>query len=367
MARDYAKLIGSLIAHAEDEGNSEEARATYRAKAEELMREYRIAEEETIATDQFSILPGRFEIVLLESDAMHNPLRYQYVQIWEEVAKHAGVRFHVEYLWPAWSKEASEENEDVVTGVVVIGYGYESDVRLAEMLWTSARLVFMTRIDARVNPALSDQENCYFMRNSGMSRIDIAAQLWGEETRVKAGPHAKVQKLYLAECEKRGEEPKVSGRGIQVSLYREAYADSFVDQFGWQLREARDAADATSGPLELPGRKERVAEAFYEEFPNQRPATPEENAERVMAWKLRAEQPCSDCTKTKSKTGKCRFHRPYETTKADRARWERTSRSPEAAAGRAAGAAAAREVNVSRTAGPRTQSTDAAPARPQIG
>ncbi len=365
MARDYAKLIGHLIAKAEsaaDLGHNEEAKA-YQLKAEQLMREYRISEEETIAGDSFSIVPIRFEVVLMETSAIHNPFRYHYSEIWREVAKHSGVIFKMDYRFP---KLGETETEDVKTGLLAVGYGYESDVRLAELLWTAARLVFMTRIDARVNPDLSDQQNCYYLRNSGMSRIDIAAALWGEETRLKAGPHAKVQKLYLAECAARGEEPKVAGRGIQVSVYRDAYADAFCDELGWKLREARDAADSQGGALELPGRKERVQEAFWDAFPDERPETPEQKAERMRLAAERAAQPCEDCKKTKSKTRKCRRHRPYEPTAADRKRWARAE-GPEAQAGRMNGAAAARSVNVSRTAGPRTQRADAAPVRPQIG
>ena len=364
MARDYAKLIGHLIAKAESAaelGQEEEAKS-YRAKAERLMREYRISEEQTIAGDAFSIVPIRFEVVLLESSAIHNPLRYQYAVIWSEVAKHAGIRFKLEYRFP---KCDETETEDAKTGLVAVGYGYESDVRLAEMLWTSARLVFMTRIDARVNPALSDQENCYFMRNSGMARADVAVKLWGSGVKDGAA-HGKVQRLYLAECSKRGEEPRVAGRGIQVALYRKAYAEAFCDEFGWKLREARDAADSTGGALELPGRKERVNEAFWEAFPEERPETPEQKAERLARYSEEACKPCTDCSKTKSKTRKCRRHRPYVPTAADRKRWERES-GPEAEAGRMNGAAAARSVNVERTAGPRAQRTDAAPVRTQIG
>lgn len=360
---DYAKTIGHLIAKSEsaaEMGHEEEASA-YRLKAEELMRKYRISEEETIAGDAFSILPQRFEVFIMEGASMTNDFRFHYQEIWREIAKHAGVVYHMEYRFPGYEEVA---NEDFKTGLVAVGYGYESDVRLAEFLWTAARLVFMTRIDARVNPALSDQENAYYLRNSGMSRIDIAAALWGEETRVKAGPHAKVQKLYLAECEKRGEKAKVAGRGIQVSIYREAYADAFTDELGWKLREARDAADAQGGALVLPGRKERVQEAFWTAFPDERPRveTPEEREARLR----RMAEPCADCVKTKSATGACRRHREYVPTAADRKRWAKAE-TPEARAGRSAGAAAARSVNVSRTAEPRSQRAEAAPVRPQIG
>lgn len=363
MARDYAKLIGHLIAKAESAGelgHEEEAKA-YRLKAEELMREYRITEEQTIAQDQFSILPQRYEVVLLESNGYLNPFRQDYADLWRQIARYAGIRYQLEMRWTNRPYEVLDEAK-----LVAVVYGYEMDVRLAEFYWTSARLVFMTRIDARPNPELSDQVNCYYLRNSGMSRIDIAAKLWGEETRLKAGPHAKVQKLYLAECEARGEAPRVSGRGIQVKLYREAYANSFVSEFGYRLREARDAADSAGGALDLPGRKQRVDEAFYEAFPHCRPMSAEERAKWAAKHEER-EANCEACDRTKSKTGKCRRHRPVQYTEADYRRWDRTQNSPEAQAGRANGAAAARAVNVERTAGPRSQRAEAAPQRDALG
>lgn len=361
---NYAAKIGKLIAMAEDETLSAEARIAYREKAELLMREYRISEEQTIAGDQFSILPGRFEVVLMESNAYLNDLRDDYVSLWREIARHAGVRSVVEFRW----SDKPYHNYDECQLVAVV-YGYEIDVHIAEFYWTAARLVFMTRIDARPQSTLTDQENCYFMRNSGMSRIDIAAALWGEETRLKAAPHARVQNLYLAECATRGEEPRVAGRGIQVKAYREAYANSFVSEFGWRLREARDAADSKGGVIDLAGRSERVDEAFYAAYPGRRPMTAEQQAEAQAKWAAEAEAEladCEACKTTKSKTGKCKRHRPVEYSEADYRRWDRKQNGPEARAGRANGAAAARAVNVERTAGPRTQRTEPAPTRSQI-
>lgn len=364
MARDYAKLIGHLIAKAESAqeiGHEEEAKA-YRLKAEELMREYRISEEETIAQDQFSVLPKRFEVVLQEDAYYRSEFSAQYRQIWHEVARHAGVSYVLEYRYP---KYGADEDQDRLTGVVAVGYGYEIDVRLAELLWTAARLVFMTRIDAKVNPELSDAENCYYLRNSGMPRNEIAEKLWGSD-RKDGAAHGKVQKLYLAECARRGEDPKVAGRGIQVGLYRQAYADAFVNQFGWRLREARDAADSAGGVLELKGRKERVAEALYAEFPDSRPMSAEER-EELRKKHQAAIDDCPACKTTKSKSGKCKYHRPRYATAEDYRRWDRQENSPEARAGRRNGAAAANAVNISRTAGERTQRAEARPDRPALG
>jgi hypothetical protein len=359
---DYAAKIGSLIAMAEDETLPKAARDSYRLKADQLMREYRIAEEETIAGDVFSLAPVSREIVLMESGAYDNPMSGHYQSLFRSIAKYAGVRFVVEYRWT--DEPFSNLEESALMAVV---YGYDMDIRIAEFYWTAARLVFMTRIDARPDATKSDQENCYYLRNSGLKRNDIAHALWGSAYN-DGHAHGRVQKLYLAECATRGEEPRVAGRGIQVSLYREAYANSFVSEFNWRLTDAKNAADTAGGALELPGRAERVDEAFYTAYPKRRPMTEEQMAARQARWDAEeaAMGPCQACLKTTSKTGLCRRHRPSETTQADYRRWARAD-GPEARAGRANGAAAARSVDVVRTAGTRTQRTESAPTRPALG
>lgn len=347
--RNYAKTIASLIANAEDENLPESARASYRAKAESMMREYRVAEEEAIATEGAATVPVRDLVTIMESRALHNTLRGQYWTMWNQIAIHCGIRIEGKYRY-------AEDGESRLESVAV---GYEGDIRYAELLYTAARLVFMTRIDARANILLTDQENCYFMRNSGMKRNEIARALWGSAPDDGAA-HGKVQKLYLAECAVREETPRVSGRGIQVDVYREAYARSFVNELGWRLHAASDAVDSAEGGLVLHGRKERVDEAFYTEFPHRRPMTEEQRAAQDAAWDAE-EADCDACAKTKSKSGKCTRHRPSQLSAAAVRRYERLTHSPEARAGSASGQAAAKEVHIGR----QTQKTNRATGSPE--
>lgn len=352
--RDYAKTIAHLIANAEDETLPAAARANYRAKAESMMREYRVAEEEAIATEGVATVPVLDKIVIMESRALHNPLRNQYWTMWSQIAKHCGIRIEGKYVY-------AEDGESRLEASAV---GYEGDIRYAELLYTAARLVFLTRIDARVNTSLTDQQNCYFMRNSGMKRNEIARALWGSAPDDGAA-HGKVQKLYLAECASREETPRVSGRGIQVDIYREAYANSFVNELGWRLHAASDAVDSAEGGLVLHGRKERVDEAFYNEFPHRRPMTDEERAAREAAWEAE-EADCEPCAKTKSKSGKCSRHRPTHLSAADLRKYERLHHSPEAQAGGRSGRAAAKEVHIGRQTEKTTRATGS-PERTALG
>jgi hypothetical protein len=363
--RTMAEKIGKLVAMSEDESLPAAARASYAEKAEHLMREYRVNEERVISTAGSSIFPAAFEIVLIYGNGRWYQSEFQdsYTRIWREVANHAGLKSHVQYQY---------DDEQDTRSVVAVGFGYEMDIRLAQFLWTSAHLTFATRIDAKVDPNLSDQLNCYFMRGSGMERNDIANALWSSAY-TDGAAHGKVQKLYLAECVARGETPSVGGKGFQAKRYRKAYAEGFGDQFGWRLRDARSAVDAKSGGLVLAGREERVAEAYYEAYPKRRPMNEEQmaaqQAESDAYWAARDEEErkCRESGKcSKTKNG-CRTHRAVEVTVAQRARWDRECKAPERTAGRRAGAAAASAVEFRRTAGERAQHAEAAPSRVQIG
>jgi hypothetical protein len=355
MARNYAKMIGALLANAEDEAQSEAARAAYRAKAEHLMREYRIEEEEAIASESTTAVPVADEITIMEKAAYSNPLRKYYWQMWGSIVRHCGLRTAGKY-------EGLRHGDDSKLTATVVGY--EGDIRYAELLYTAARLVFLTRIDARVDRSLSDQENCYYMRGSGLSRKEIATALWGSQP-TDGAAHGKVQKLYVAECAARGETPKVSGRGIQVSVYREAYARGFVGELFWRLDAASSAVDKESGGLVLHGREDRVDEAFYSLFPNHRPQTDEERAKAEADYAERVAN-CHDCKKTKHASGQCRYHRPTELTAADRKRQERMYGSAEASAGMRAGSRAASDVHIGRSGTP-ARRAGAAEERNAIG
>ncbi len=298
----------------ENEGNSEAA-ATYRTKAEELMVKYRIEQEETIATDPAAVKPIQVDLDLA---GMGSKYKNHYHTMWYWIAKHCGVESWCEYKY-------DEAGYKLVAHVV----GYDEDTRYAEMLFTSARLVFTEKLEPRIDPAKSDQVNVYRLRSAGIERIRIAEMMWSNTDKVSL---ARVGRLYKAECEERGEEAMLSGRGVTGKAYRDQYADAFVSTLHTRLWQARQAAGGGGG-LVLHGRADRVKEAFYAFYPNQRPkpALPEAEPEK-----------CERCEKAKS--GQCREHRVS---------YGRSPKGPDynsvaAERGRMAGRAAARDVQLNR-------------------
>lgn len=324
---NYAAKIQALLATAESLADTNpEAAANYRAKAETLMREYRVAEEEALAQDIAASLPIKVEIPLAPAgrDGMS---RHWYGSIFSRIADHCGVRYVTGYRQPDYA---------LVATVV----GYEGDVRYAEFLYTAAYLMFATRIDPVWDDTLPEAENIWRLRNAGIERRKIADRAWGNGSQAKA--RTKVQRIYLKECAVRGEEARAAGLGHQTSVYRDAYAQSFVTTLGRRLQMAREAADSVGGGLVLHGRSDRVDEAFYGHFPHMRPAAPTETVVVVDT-----EGECERCKA--AKTGHCRKHPALTWTKADERRWQARNNSPSARAGQESGRTAAEGVALRQT------------------
>lgn len=301
------------------EGNTEAA-DSYQAKAEALMVKYRIEQEETIAVDPAAVSPIQVDIDLVGFGSQY---KTSYHHIWWYIAQHCEVRTWVEYVYT--------ERGYIMRAHVV---GYEDDVRYAEMLFTSARLVFTERLEPKIDHSLTEQVNVYRLRSAGIERVRIAEMLWGNTDKVFLG---RVGRLYKAECEERGEPALLSGRGVTGRAYREQYAEQFVATLRSRLFQARQAASASGGGLVLHGRKERINEAFYAFYPDQRPAPALPAGEQPKR--------CEKCAK--AKRGYCNEHSPG------------SSRAPKgidpdsiaAQRGRMAGASAARSVQVGRGGG----------------
>lgn len=301
----------------EKEQENRAAAANWRTKAEELMVKFRIDQENLLARDATAAVPVKVGIDLCSYNSEY---QQAYVNLFYAVAVHTGCR--VAYGVKSYR-------------VTAYAVGYSEDIEYTEMLFTAARLVFAERLEPQVQQHLSDQENVYRLRSAGIERVRISEMLWGNRDKANL---SKVGRLYKAECAKRGEQAALSGRGVTGKTYREQYAQEFPWALQTRLQRARDAAGRMGGGLELHGRRERVEEAFYKEFPELRPKP---------AVEASTPSTCGSCKTTKHPSGLCKDHRPRQETAADRARRARYY-SPAAQAGRAAGTAAASHVQLDR-------------------
>lgn len=334
MTIDQAKLdammsrVAKLLAVAEDSATTPEAAANYRAKAAQIRREYQIAEEDIIAQDAGAILPTSKRIELMEDNG--SDFTRQYQSMWYAITDHCGIRSVIRW----------EIGEAGKYALVATAVGYASDIRYAELLWVSARMMFGARLEPVMDRSIPEEEMVYRLRSAGIERNRISAMMWGKATH---SGNAKVTRLYIRACEARGEDPAVAGRSVSAKDYRTVYAREFVNRLSRRLLAAQDAADSIGGGIQLHGRSERVDEAFYERFPSYRPQPKPEATEEA-----KPEEPCAKCAK--AKTGKCRDHREYSLTKADHRRLDRMYYSETARRAAASGRDAADLVELSRTA-----------------
>jgi len=249
--------VRNLLTKADDAGVTEEESALFRAKAEELMTKYRIAEEGLIATDAMAVTPVIRDFMFTTPG---NRFMTDYVSILSSIAAHAGIKL-------VWGYESGDGTAERPRGYYAHLIGYDGDVRLAEWLWASAALVFRAHLEPSYDATVSDQVNAYRMRAAGWLRKDIAEAIWGDNT---PALRSRAQRAYEAECVARGER---AAKSMDAKAYQRAYAEEFDMRLWRRLRNARDAADSVGGAMVFHGREERVLEAMYQAFPHLRPST----------------------------------------------------------------------------------------------
>lgn len=352
MGFDYASKIRALLAKAdsEDELGNEGAAAQFRAKALEWMDRYRIAEEDALAVDPATVEPI---LRLIDLTPPSSELTGWLPLIAESIARHCEVRlFTTRVQWTTYRWHV---------------VGYEGDVRYFELLWTSAYLMFSTRIDPHWDDTISPEENIHRMRRAGHTRREIAQRAFGDGN--LPANRSKVQRIYVAQAKKHGENPSAAGLGFQAKDYRSAYAQAFHSHLVSRLRQARDAANAAGGVVVLAGRAERVQNAFYTLVPDAQPSTepsrefadPTLSCDRCQALRRKELTKPQNLQRDPSSVT-CNTHaymRPRAWTQADEARFQRQHNGSSARAGRASGREAADGVILRGTASPTANRVEA--------
>lgn len=321
--------VQALLNQADHPNTGKPEAAAFRAKAEQLMQQYRIDESEAIERGEAPSLKPT-------SKAMRvcwysNTYRNEYFSLAHYVTRHTGVRYQTGHV---------RDNEGLLWLTMTL-VGYESDVQFAELLYTSIRLAFAANLEPKYDSRESDMLNVWRMRNAGMTRDEIAEAMgwlvWDIDTNKRLmTPSAaadKASRLYGQACRELGAEPKLLGKGTSMKVYKEKYAATFVNELYYRLRDARNGADTERGALVLANRKQNVDEAFYEMFPSARPSTVP--AERETA-------PVKEETEAQKARRWARAEREAQK------QWEKDN-SAAGRAGRQAGAQAARSVDLQGT------------------
>jgi hypothetical protein len=242
------------LAKADDPAATPPEADAFRAKAEELMNKYRVDEMDLSQSDidagLSAVVPVMRRIPLCPTASQ---FRNVYWSIAYYVMEHVGGRGLPKY----------QRDENGTSTLVLEVYGYESDLRYLEVLYQEARLVFADRMEPRIDPTLTDQENVYRLRSAGMERGRVADMMGWPKGAIK------VTRLYKRACEERGEEAVLTGKDMNVKVYREQYTRGFINEFWDRLWRARQATAA--GYPVLLDRKVNVDEAYYAAYPHMRP------------------------------------------------------------------------------------------------
>lgn len=314
------KVVQALLAQADHPNTTPTEADTFRAKAEALMFKYRIDEAMLGVEDKarYSIVPVMREWAVCRDDSdFYNQMYHLALQCLR----------HVDGMYTyKWARHP----DGITDGywLVVEAYGYESDLRFAEMLFTSCQMTFSARLEPKVDPTASEADNVYNLRMGGVERTRIAVLMgWAEvgdiklRTRQKswdpevsaaaveaqkrlAYGAGKATKLFRQACAARGEDPDTTGlgKGLNPKTYRESFANAFVDQIRTRFWRLRNARGQETGALVLKSRKEDVKELLYQHHPELRPDPNPEPTAKYM--------PCARCAAAKS--GYCREHKPLK-------------------------------------------------------
>lgn len=322
--QDILRKVQALINQAENDGCTPEEADTFRNKAEMMMVKYRI-DEAMLSTAEKAQMGITVQWVTIDLCDNASEFAVYYASLIDALVSHMEIRR--DYV-----RVTKQDGEHfLIYRQQVTLCGFESDLLFVEAMFTSARLAFSQRLEPKYDPTLSDQVNAYNMRSAGLEGWKIAQAIYGKTDKAL---RPKVRKMFEAEALLRGEDPKVLlGKGINVKVFRESYAQGFISEYKHRLYGMRMARAQAEHGLVLAGRKDAIDDAFWTRYPERRPKPVDRQLGEANVGA------CPKCQKAKS--GYCADHR-----------WMRPRRGPVRYAnseGLNRGRAAARTVNIGLT------------------
>jgi hypothetical protein len=223
--------------------------------------------------------------------------------------------------------------------------GFPEDVEYVQMLWTSAHLTFVSKIDPSWDSSRTVDENVKILKEAGRKWGYIAEQANtnGFECTANDG---RLKAAYRRQCKAEG--VPATAHTQRHAAYRAAFAQSFSYTIYSRLQRMRAAnaetvASTPGSALALRDRMSDVNEMLYQLFPHLRPMS-EEDREKAMAELLRQEAErlasMTPAQRAAHERAKARQDARY------RAQWEREQAKVQDRAGSAAGSAAAATVDL---------------------
>ena len=313
---DMLRKVQALLARADHPNTPAPEAESCRVKAEQIMFNYRIDEAMLSLSGKqgTELIPGWKQWDICDINSEYS---YYYRMILQDVIEHVGIKHVVKQ-----GVKREHYNEDGTFSHNTFVYeadvcGSESDLQIAELLFTAAAVAFQSKMEPKYDSTLSDQVNAYLMRSAGMEGWRIAQAIYGKDDK---SLRPKVRAMFKKEAEARGEDPTpLLGKGNSMKDYRESYAKGFEDTLYQRLVRMRQARGDNEHGLVLASRNERILEEFYAKYESRRPKNPDQFA--GTKW----EDPRKNCPKCQAaKSGYCRDH-GYLRPKAARLTADRTN------------------------------------------
>lgn len=267
------RKVRALIERAEHPETPPEEAATARATADRLMEKYAVEEWEALKSGGATGLkPDKIKIDIGEEG---DPFLERMAMLVNTVARHC----RATSVWMAGSGRKGYRKEYCWV------YGYQSDLRYFELLYTTLHLHMAGALLPAPDPALSMGENAYNFRQAGLNWIEIAvAWGWYEVPRLDGEArnvyknrdkgderfswHAsvgKIKKAALVEYKSRGETPPRIPPSAALN-FRYNAINGYIAKIGQRLREARRERGAGT-EIVLRDRSQNIAAAVAEDFP----------------------------------------------------------------------------------------------------
>jgi hypothetical protein len=312
--RSMIDKVRGLLAMADDGALDQAAADNYREKADQLMVQYQLEEEEIRAaggkvTDNI----GHRTIFLFKTEvgnqaagrnkAMGSLASY-YLQYFFTLARHQNCQYTYDNVSNYERRQMGEEkfNEKYPQGDGWYGevFGYESDLDMLEMIYLQVQLHMIGTLEPNVKN-MERGAAIKALHDAGVQFPRIAQIIGVKYTA------ANIHRPYRDECRRLGEEMTPSAKNSES--YRFGVAEGFSMELSrrvweiesrrreWAREQDKDRGDGSSLAV-LGDRADAVREAFYEAYPHLRPEPLDPNAAKA--------EPCPKCARAKS--GRCRAH-----------------------------------------------------------
>lgn len=250
--------------------------ASARKMADDIMERFAIEEWQAMQKAQTGLKPSRIKIDIGEGDSGFLSQTAMLVNIVADYCRCSSV-------WMAGSGRGGYRQEYCWV------YGYESDLRYFELLFTVVFLHVSDLIFPKPDPALSRGANVRELRNGGLNWNEIA-EAYGWRLQARNGSKTtyrhkdteevatwskvvgRIKADYAKEIKSRGEEPFTLGRGGAGNAnFRLNSINGYLTRLRDRLRE-QQGRRGTGTELVLADRTQNITAMMAEDFPEMKTA-----------------------------------------------------------------------------------------------